>query len=332
MDKNVRRYSPIKLSSNVKAITMPNLRYPSEFKYLRADSKPNWNQRVRTKEGEAGLISSKPPITINQNSIILDALEKITKHNIRGIIVTDEKERLRGIVMATDLVNYLGGGEYYRIIEQRHKGNIYSAMNEEKISSIMNPMPIFVRKSQKLLEIIKIMESNGLGMLPVLDKNKIIGVITEHDIVKHLIYENNKNLGKTVKEIMTRNIVASYENDTLKRVAQLMSLYGFRRIPIISYQNNEIIGIVSAKDFVSYFGSHRVFKEAISSNIEEILKLPLTEIMRKEVFTITGDEDIAKAAEDMIDNGVNSLIVINDNKEAIGIITERDVLMALLME
>ncbi|MGC8566680.1 MAG: CBS domain-containing protein [Caldisphaera sp.] len=324
-----RKYEPIKLSPKIKAITMPSSRASVGIRYIRADSQPNWIQRVKEKEGDAELISTKPPETINVNSPILEALEKIASRDIRGLIVTDTKETLKGIIMATDLVNYLGGGEYYRIVEQRYKKDVYTSLRNEKISSIMNSMPVFVNKSQKLTEIIRLMAVNGLGMLPVVNnENKVIGIITEHDIVRYIAY---KNVGRKVSDIMTSNIVAAFDNDTLKRAAQLMSLYGFRRIPVISSKNNEIVGIVSAKDFVSYFGSHKAFENVRSLDIEEILKMPITEIIKDNVYTINQDTDIGDAATLMNQFNTNNLIVINDNREALGIITERDVLIALSM-
>lgn len=319
----------IKISKYVKPITNVSSKYSIGYRYIRADSEPNWSQRVKEKSGDAGLLASKPAITINQNSTILEALERMSSSNVRGLIVSDTKQLLKGIIMATDLVNYLGGGEFYNIIQQRYNKNLFNALQNEKVSSIMNTMPVFVKSSQKLTEIIKLMAINNLGMLPVVDdQNKVIGVITEHDIVKQITY---KDTGKKVSSIMTSNIVSAYENDTLKRAAQLMSLYGFRRIPIISMKGNEIIGIVSAKDFVNFFGSHEVFKNASSYNIEDILSLQLTLIMKKEINTINENADIGEAASEMMKHNTNSLIVINDNNEAVGIITERDLLMSLAL-
>ncbi|MFP3294760.1 MAG: CBS domain-containing protein [Caldisphaera sp.] len=324
-----RRMTNIKVSKAVKPVTSISSKYSIGYRYIRADSEPNWEQKIREKTGDANIIASKPAITINYNSTILEALEKMHQHNVRGLIVTDTKQSLKGIVMATDLVNYLGGGEFYNIIQKRYAKNLFDAIRNEKISSIMNTMPVFVKTQHKLTEIIKIMAFNNLGMVPVIDdQNKVFGVITEHDIVKHITY---KNTGKKVSSIMTSNIVAAYDNDTLKRAAQLMSLYGFRRIPVISLSSSEITGIVSAKDFINYFGSHSAFKNLISYDIEQILSTPLTQIMKKEINTINENADVGDAATEMINSNTNSLIVINDNNEAVGIITERDVLMSLAL-
>ncbi|AFZ71186.1 CBS domain-containing protein [Caldisphaera lagunensis DSM 15908] len=326
---NSKRMTNIKLSKYVKPITNVSSKYSIGYRYIRADSEPNWSQRVKEKSGDAGLLASKPAITISPNSTILEALEKMSSYNVRGLIISDSRTSLKGIIMATDLVNYLGGGEFYNIIQQRYNKNLFNALQNEKVSNIMNTMPVFVKTTQKLTEIIKLMAINNLGMLPVIDDlNRVVGVITEHDIVKHIIY---KDTGKKVSSIMTSNIVSAYENDTLKRAAQLMSLYGFRRIPVISTKENEIIGIVSAKDFVNFFGSHEVFKNVSSYNIEDVLSLQLTLIMKKEINTINENADIGEAATEMINRNTNSLIVINDNNEAVGIITERDLLMSLAM-
>jgi predicted transcriptional regulator len=88
---------------------------------------------------------------------------------------------------------------------------------------------------------------------------------------------------------------------------------------------------VSALDIVYYFGSHTAFSVITGRNIEEALSTKVTEVMSKEVYTIRDSEDVGAAAELMNKLNTNSLIVVDEAGEAKGIITERDVLLALAL-
>ncbi len=152
--------------------------------------------------------------------------------------------------------------------------------------------------------------------------------MTEHDMVRRL---STKEVGVKVSDVMTSNLVIAYEDDSLRRVLQLMSIYGFRRLPVVSRQESSIVGVVSAIDVISFFGSHRAFEMLTSRSIEDVLSVKASEIMTKDVYTVYEDEDVNTAAALMDKYNTNSLIVIDRNGEAKGIITERDVLLALAL-
>ena len=88
--------------------------------------------------------------------------------------------------------------------------------------------------------------------------------------------------------------------------------------------------MLHAKDIVRYFGSHEAFKHITTTDIEEALSTRVYEIMMPGFYTVRVDTELGEAAKEMIELGVNSLLVEDENGEIIGIITERDVLAALL--
>lgn len=322
----VRKVSTARVSRPV--ISRPRVIVkPEGIRYLRADGTPNWAQYIPEREGEAKIIASHPPITLPAHSTILEAAETIAEKRVRGLVLVDPgKETLRGLLMATDIVNYLGGGEYYNIVRHRHGGNIYSALRDEPVSSIANPTPVFVTVYDKLDTVIQLMIIHGFGLVPVVyPDGSVYGVITEHDIVKHVA---GRNIGVKVAEAMSRTLVTVGIEDPIREAAQRMVRFGFRRLPVVG-GDSEIRGIVTAKDYVAFFGSHRAFKELTSTDIEEVLKTPVYEIMTPEFYTIREDADVGEAATAMIENGTSSLLVVNERDEIVGIITERDVLVSI---
>ena len=76
---------------------------------------------------------------------------------------------MEGIVIATDIVNYLGGGEKFKIIQQRFGGNLFKAINEP-IRLIMTKNVVSVETSAKVGEAIRLMKENNVGGFQLLTK------------------------------------------------------------------------------------------------------------------------------------------------------------------
>jgi CBS domain-containing protein len=297
---------------------------PEGIRWVRADGSPNWSQRIRRKEGDAKRIASKPPLTVAKTTPILSAMETMSSRRVRGLLVVDAKYNLEGIVLATDFVNYLGGGPYFNIVVSRHNRNLYNALTRESVASIMNPSPVAVDVTVSLEEIVKLMVREGVGFLPVLyEDGSVYGVITERDVIKSL---EPLPYDKKIEDYMTSTIVSVDHEAPLREAAKLMVSHGFRRLPVRA-SNGEIKGMVTAKDIVAFFGSHEAFKFAERGSIDEVLDVPVYYLMTPEFYTIHPKLSVADAAKVMIERGVDCLIVA-EGGEALGIITERDVLVA----
>ena len=297
---------------------------PEGIRWLRADGTPNWSQRIAEKVGDAELLASRPPRTVQHTATILDAARLVYEYKVRGLVVVDASDVLKGVLLTTDLVNYLGGGEYYRIVEVRHGDNIFKALNDESIASIYNPGPMYVDRKASLTSVLQLMIAEGVGFVPVVDSDGVVyGVITEHDLVRHLA---DKRVGRKVRDHMTSTVVMVEAEAPIREAARLMVVHGFRRLPVVS--GGEVKGMVTAKDYVSFFGSNEAFKAVEKGTMSEVLSVPVYEIMTPVVYTVSPDADVGDAAREMLEKGVSSLLVVEDD-EVKGIITERDVLVAV---
>lgn len=88
---------------------------------------------------------------------------------------------------------------------------------------------------------IKVMRSEDVGIVPVCDiQGHLLGVITDRDI---LIRDG---FGKTVDEIMSRDVISAAPKDDIHDAALKMSQYGVRRLPVV--ENEKLIGMLSLKD------------------------------------------------------------------------------------
>ena len=121
------------------------------------------------------------------------------------------------------------------------------AKNDRHIRDIMTSDPVCVSERDSIREVARIMAREDTGVVPVVDGKKVIGMITDRDIVVRLVAEGKDPANANVNEAMTKNVRAVKENDTVNDVLNVMSGSQVRRVPVIN-DRNEIVGIVSMKD------------------------------------------------------------------------------------
>lgn len=95
---------------------------------------------------------------------------------------------------------------------------------------------------QQLLE-------NRISGMPVVDEHeKIVGIISEKDILNFLFcgYLHNTK----VSEAMTENLIHFPPDARIEKIAVAISKYQFRRVPIV--QDDKVIGIVSRRDIIRH--------------------------------------------------------------------------------
>lgn len=127
----------------------------------------------------------------------------------------------------------------------------------------------------------------------------------------------------TVTDLMTRETFTLREDDTLKTARSMMSLARIRHIPIVN-QDLEFIGLVTHRDILSATISK--FADVDKKTRDEIDEgIPVSEIMRTDVTTITPDVSIRDAAEILLNHKYGCLPVLH-NRVLAGIITEADFL------
>ena len=270
-------------------------------------------------ESEILSIAKRAVVTMPQTTPIYNAIQMMTREGFRRIPITDSGTRsLEGIVTATDIIDYLGGGKKFEIIRQKFAGNIFKAINEP-IRLVMTQKVVSIETSAKISEAIRLMTEKNLGGLPVVDENNSVkAIITERDIANLFA---DRLSGVNVAQLMSQEVVTALSKTTIFEAEQAMVTQGFRRLPIIA--NDKVVGIITAMDIIRFFGSGEVFKHLKSGSIIQVLNTPAFEIASKNVSTIEPTADVGQAAKIMQDKDIGAVPVI-ENSKLVGIITERD--------
>ena len=122
--------------------------------------------------------------------------------------------------------------------------------NDKRIRDVMTTNPACVSAKDSIRDVAKIMVREDTGVVPVVDGKKVIGMITDRDIVVRLVAEGKDPSSAKVNEAMTKNVRSVKEDSSVNDALQLMSTAQIRRVAVVN-NNNEIVGIVSMKDIAT---------------------------------------------------------------------------------
>lgn len=120
----------------------------------------------------------------------------------------------------------------------------------EQILKNKSPLVHSVASSETVQHAAILMAEKGIGALLVIDKQQVIGIFTERDIVNKL-FKNCLNPCKaTVGELMTRELIFAKPSTTLEEAMATFVQYRFRHLPVIA--DNRLIGIISSGDVTKW--------------------------------------------------------------------------------
>ncbi|MEW6068704.1 MAG: CBS domain-containing protein [Nitrospirota bacterium] len=122
------------------------------------------------------ILESKPTevITVNKKRSIVDAIKTMRERNVSGVFVVDKNNKLVGIFTERDVVHcYVKGCSF----------------EKDKIESVMRTDLITFDPSTKISTAISIAAKNKKRHLPVVEGDRIVGMITFRDLVSYLLPE-----------------------------------------------------------------------------------------------------------------------------------------------
>ena len=247
-------------------------------------------------------------ITIDKDQNLSDALKLLRKHNVSRLPVTNNKQ-LVGIISERDIADKLGSSKYESMPASRLH-----------ISSVMVKDVFTVPQTMQLDEVAKLMLENGIGSVPVMDEDKMVGIVSKADFVTLAIGIAFDKI--TVKEIMSKDLTVVSPTERLVHARRLMKESHVGRLPVV--EDEKLVGMVTSKDLMRAFIDFRkkVPEKYQKSQIKEVL---VEDIMSFNPTFTSKDTTISEVSKIMMETGFNGLPVVDDEK-VVGIITQTDIL------
>jgi CBS domain-containing protein len=112
-----------------------------------------------------------------------------------------------------------------------------------KVKEVMNKA-VVVEDDFTLKQAAKVMSDKGIGSLIIMKGDKIIGIITERDVMK-----NVNKLSSKISSVMSGDVATIEENDTIDNAAMIMGEKKIKRLPVL--HKGKLIGIITATDILA---------------------------------------------------------------------------------
>ena len=253
-------------------------------------------------------LMSEDIITIDKDQNLSDALKLLRKHNVSRLPVTNNKQ-LVGIISERDIANKLGSSKYESMPASRLH-----------ISSVMVKDVITVPQTMQLDEVARIMLDKGIGSVPVMDEDKMVGIVSKADFVTLAVGIAFDKI--TVKEIMSKDLTVVSPTERIVHARRQMLETNVGRLPVVD--DDALVGMITSKDLMRAFIDFRkkVPEKYQKSQIKELL---VEDIMSINPTFVSKDMSITEVSNIIMKTGFNGLPVV-ENDVVVGIITQTDIL------
>jgi CBS domain-containing protein len=121
-----------------------------------------------------------------------------------------------------------------------------------KVSDVMTPDVRIAKPDQTVEQAACVMAEIDVGVLPVADDNRLIGMITDRDIAVRCVAKG-KGADAKVRDIMSAEVKYCFADQDIEEVAENMADIRVRRLPVVD-RNKQLVGIISLSDLATVAG------------------------------------------------------------------------------
>lgn len=247
---------------------------------------------------KAGDIMSRDVAAISPQSTVISAVRIMSNNKISCLIVTDNG-RLSGIVTETDILKkaVAGGNDFRKMIV------------EQIMSSPVRSIP----RDLSVMEISKIMETENIRRLVVLEDERFIGIITQTDMIQALA---SYSFSQEVSQIMSSNVAVITSSASVKEAAELMASKDISCL--VAMEKDAVVGIFTERDLLKRIVAMK--RNPAQTRLKKVMSSP--------VVTVSSDCSVLSANKLLERIGIRRLVVMDDETLR-GVITQTDILKAI---
>jgi CBS domain-containing protein len=121
----------------------------------------------------------------------------------------------------------------------------------ESIRDIMTPNPRSVESSTSVVEAAGIMRDEDVGIVPVVEGDRLVGTVTDRDIAIRVVAEGRNPESTTAGEIASRELVTIDPQQDLDEALRLMARHQVRRLPVVE-EDGKLVGVVAQADIAKH--------------------------------------------------------------------------------
>ena len=236
------------------------------------------------------------PITVGPSTPVQEALRIMEESAVRHLPVLVDR-RLVGVVSDRDLFAI--------------PPPVLSVL-ETSVGEVMQREVVTVEPADSIVSALVEFLCNGIGCLPVVEGELLLGIITEFDLLE--LYRRCALEGveedPPVGRVVHSKALTVGPNVPYSELSELCKTNGFRHLPVV--EGNELVGILSERDL----------RRAMGIGVQE--HVPAKELMATRPQITSRDEPLSVAAGRMLEHRISALPVLGGDN--LGILTSFDVL------
>ena len=249
-------------------------------------------------------VFSKGYIQIHENDTLSQCFSLFKSKKTPVLAVFDEKENYRGVITRRWII--------------RSRLDPSNA----KVKSLIRAAPK-VAEETSLSEAARLMIESSIRQLPVFSAEKLLGFVTDEDIIHGVVLEKWGN--KKIKEIMTEKPFVLEEDESVGVALSLFRERNVSHAPVV--KNGRLTGLLSIHDVIENVfqpKERQTFGEILGEKVP-VLSVSIKGIMSRPAITVLLTNRLRYAVEKMHRFDISSLVVV-ERKRPAGILTKLDFL------
>ena len=183
----------------------------------------------------------KDVITVPKTMQLHDVAKLMLDKGIGSVPVVDEDEKMCGIVSKADFTTLAVG----------------TAFDKITVKELMSTELVSVSPTERLVHARRLMLDSKVGRVPVIDEDKLVGMVTSKDLMRAFI-DFKKNIPEKyqksqIKEVFIENVMSvnptyTSKETSISEVAKIMMETGFNGLPVV--EDSKVIGIITQTDIL----------------------------------------------------------------------------------
>ena len=220
---------------------------------------------------------------------------------------------------------------------------------EEQVALLMTRDPFLIGPDATIAEAARVIRSQGIRRLPVVEDGKLVGLVTVADFIREIATWNDKT---PIREYIRNKTVALWDEMPLAVAGRLMELAKVKAVPVLN-SALELAGLITDQDLInaaviedgmgrsdlslgsdddqwSLDGMRDTMKLYYSVSRILLPNKQVKDVMVKDVVTATRNFGVSACARKMSEGRFDQLPVVSAHGKLIGVLIDRDILRVLL--
>jgi CBS domain-containing protein len=247
-------------------------------------------------------------ISVDKDDSLKRVLDLMKKHDITKMPVLEEK-KFFGLVTDNVIAYKLGSIRKRSVTASRLHA---SSVTEKEVKTIS--------PEEDVRNILKSVGEPGPTMLPVVEKGKLVGVVTKADLLPMVKSKDS------IYSIMQRKVHTVSPDDRVIHARRIMITENIARLPVL--EEKKLVGIISDIEIALAFASLKK-SFSIGKQKHHLDELLVEDAMRTPVVWTTPSTSIFDAAQLMLNHNIGALPLL-ENEKLVGMVTRTDLLKTIV--